>query len=193
MVNAMLRLGAATRDGDQFAEGFRVTDRQVREHLPIDVDTGQLEAMHDLFVGQPLAAGGRVDPGDPQLAHVALACPPIAIGVLERMEHRLVGRPEERPVRHPEALGEAEDLLVAPPGGDAALYAWHLSPGPSCRGPPGAGAERPCRSRPVACCTAACGAGSYGQAGGSFARAAARSSPSSSYGTAWPTRGECEV
>src|SRR6202022_2924195 len=152
MVNAMLRLGAAARDGDQFAEGFRVTNRQVREHLAIDVDTGQLEAMHELVVGHALAAGGCVDPGDPQLAHVALACPPIAIGVLERMEDRLVRRPEEGPVGPPEALGEAEDLLVAPPGGDAALYAWHFSPSSSCRAPPGVAAWRPCRSTPAACC-----------------------------------------
>src|SRR6202022_4264887 len=149
--------------------------------------------MHELVVGHALAAGGCVDPGDPQLAHVALACPPIAIGVLERMEDRLVRRPEERPVRHPEALGEAEDLLVAPPGGDAALYAWHFSPSSSCRAPPGVAAWRPCRSTPAACCIAACGAGSCGQAGDSFARAAAQSCRSWSYGTAWPTRGECEV
>src|SRR5260370_11253617 len=175
MVNAMLRLGAAARDGDQFAEGLRIANRQVREHLPIDVDAGQLEAMHELVVGHALAAGGRVDPGDPELAHIALACPPITVGVLERVEHRLVRRPEERPVRHPEALGEAEDLLVAAAGRDAAFYAWHLRPGPSYRGPPGAGAWRPCRSKTAACCTAASGAGSWGPACGSSARVAARS------------------
>src|ERR1700737_1034898 len=129
--------------------------------------------MHELVVGHALAAGGRVDPGDPELAHVALACPPVAIGVLERMQHRLVGRPEERPVRHAEALGEAEDLLVTPAGGNASLYARHLRSGPSCRGPRGAGAGRPCRSTRAACCTAASGAGSYGRAGDFFAHAAA--------------------
>src|SRR6266852_2143135 len=192
-MGASSRLRAATRDGDQFAEGLRVTDRQIREHLAIDVHAGQLEAVHELVVGHPLAACGRVDPGDPELAHVALPCPPVAVGVLERVEHRLVRRPEERPVGHPEALGEAEDLLVAAAGRDAAFYTWHLRPGPSCRGRPGAGAWRPCRSIPAACCTAASGAGSCGQAGGSSARAAARSCRSWSCGTALPTRDVYEV
>src|ERR1700674_1677741 len=190
---ASSRLRAATGDGDQFAEGLRIANRQIRQHLAIDVDAGQLEAVHELVVGHPLAARRRVDPGDPELAHVARACPPVAIGVLERMHHCLVGRPEERPVRHPEALGEVEDLLVTPAGGNAALYAWHLKSGPSCRGPRGAGAGRPCRSTRAACCTAASGAGSCDRAGDSFAHAAAQSCRSWSCETAWPTRDECEV
>ena len=85
MLPAMLRLGTALGDGNQFAEGFGVANRQIGEHLSIDVDAGQLEAMHELVVRHPLAAGCGVDPGDPKLAHVALAGPPVAIGVLERM------------------------------------------------------------------------------------------------------------
>src|SRR4029077_13541750 len=159
-MGASSRLRAATRDGDQFAERLRIANGQIGKHLAIDVDAGQLEAVHELVVGHPLAARRRIDPGDPELAHVALPCSPIAIGVLERMHHRLVGRPEERPVRHPEAFGEAEDLLVTPAGGNAALYAWHLRSGPSCRGPRGEGAGRPYRSRRAACLTDASGAGS---------------------------------
>src|ERR1700730_5349057 len=172
-MGASSRLRAATGDGDQFAEGRRVANRQIRQHLAIDVDAGEFQAVHELVVRHPLAARRRVDPGDPELAHVTLPRAAVAIGVLERMEHRLVGRPEERPVRHAEALGEAEDLLVTPAGGNASLYARHLRSGPSCRGPRGAGAGRPCRSTPAACCTAASGAGSYGRAGAFFAPAAA--------------------
>src|SRR5438094_737219 len=190
---ASSRLGAALGNGDQLAERLRVPHRQVGEHLPVDVDPGHFETVHELVVGHALAAGGGVDPGDPQLAHVALARPPIAVGVLEGVHDRFVGRPEERPMRHPETLGEVQDLLVAPAGWDTALDAWHLRSGPSYRGPHGADAWHPYRSTPAACCTAACGAGSCGRAGGSFARAGARSYRSWSRGTAWPTRDESEA
>src|SRR5438045_581152 len=42
MLPAMLRLGTALGDGNQFAEGFGVANRQIGEHLSIDVDAGQL-------------------------------------------------------------------------------------------------------------------------------------------------------
>src|SRR5207247_107751 len=120
MLPAMLRLGTALGDGNQFAEGSGVANRQIGQHLSIDVDAGQLETMHELVVGHPLAAGCGVDPGDPELAHVALAGPPVAVGVLERVQQGLVRGPEQGPVRHPEALGQIQDLLVATAGGDAA-------------------------------------------------------------------------
>src|SRR5467141_2312095 len=187
MVFAMLRLGAALSDRDQLAEGLRVTHRQVGEHLAIDVDARQLEPVHELVVGHALASRGGVYPGDPEPAHVALARPTVAIGVLECMEHRLVRGPEQGPVRHPEALGQVEDLLVALPSRDAALYAGHLSPCPSGRARPGAAAARPSPSAPAACCTDACAEDSCAPADGSFGRAGARSFRSWSRGTAWPT------
>src|ERR1700680_551528 len=173
MVFAMLRLGATLGDRDQLAEGLGVANRQVREHLAIDVDPGQLQSVHELVVRHPLAARGGVDPRDPQLAHVPLAGTPVAIGIFERMEHGLVRRPEQGPVRHPEPLGEVEDLLVAPPGGDAALYPRHLTLSPSGTAPPGAAAERPYRSEPAACCTGASDGDSCVPTGDSSARAGA--------------------
>src|SRR5438552_5495031 len=188
MVFAMLRLGAALGDRDQLAKGLRVTHCQVGEHLAIDVDACHLEPVHELVVRHALASRGSVDPGDPEPAHVTLARPTVAIGVLERVEHGLVCWPEQGPMRHPEAFGQVEDLLVALPSRDASLYAWHLSPCPSGRALPGATAERPSPSAPAACCTDACAEGSCAPAGDSFARAGARSFRSWSPGTAWPTR-----
>src|SRR5207237_10657307 len=93
-------------------------------------------------VGVPRAAGRGVDPGDPELAHVALARPPVAICIFERVQQGFVGRTEQRSVRHPEALGQIQDLLVAAAGRDTALDAWHLSPSPSYKGQPAADAGR---------------------------------------------------
>src|SRR5436309_5813310 len=183
MLPAMLRLGAALGDGNELAEGLGVAHRQIGKHLSIDVDAGQLEAMHELVVRQPLAAGCGVDPSDPQLAHVALARPTVAIRVLERVQQSFVGRTEERPVRHPEALSQVQDFLVAPPGWNAALDARHFSPSPSYRERPVAGLERPFRLERAACYTAACGAGSYDPAHDSSVRPAVRSFRSSSPGT----------
>src|ERR1700687_845210 len=120
-------LGAALGDRDQLAEGLCVTNRQVGEHLAVDVDARQLQPVHELVVGHALAARGSVDPGDPELAHVPRAGRTVAIGVLERVEHGLVRRPEQRPVRHTEALGQVEDLLVTLARRNASLYEGHLS------------------------------------------------------------------
>src|SRR5438132_14259100 len=139
----MLRLAAALGDGDQLAERLRIPDRQVREHLPVDVDPGHFEAVHELVVGHALAARGGVYPGDPELAHVALARPPVAIGVLEGVEDRLVGRPEERPVCHPGTFGEDQGLLVAFARWNAALDPRHRRPGACYWALPAAAAGRP--------------------------------------------------
>src|SRR5207302_962875 len=117
----------------------------VSQHLAVDADAGHFQTVHELVVGHPLAARRRVDPGDPELAHVTLAGPPVAVGVLERVQQRLVRGAEQRPVGHPEALRQIQDLLVPAARWDAPLYPWHLSPSPSGTGPPGGSGGRPYR------------------------------------------------
>src|ERR671934_2211987 len=63
MVVAMLRLRPAARDCDQLAERLGVPDRQLRQHLSVDVDAGELQAMHELVIGHSLAARGGIDAG----------------------------------------------------------------------------------------------------------------------------------
>src|SRR5262249_43481002 len=82
----------------------------------------------------------------------ALAAPSIAECVSERVQHRLVGGPEQQLLGKPEALGALEDRLVAAVCGYASLDACHLPrppepDAPSC-GPtsPQAAPCRPCAS-----------------------------------------------
>src|SRR5829696_7083140 len=76
------RSGAAG-DLDDAAEGRGIADRDVGEGLAVQVHVGLLQA------------GGRVDPGDPQLAHVALALLAVPGRVGERVELRLPGALDE--------------------------------------------------------------------------------------------------
>src|SRR6185503_2152962 len=73
-----------------------VGDRQIGEHLAVDVDVRPLEPGHEHAVGHSELAYRRVDPRDPQGAEHALFLPAVAVGVLPRLHLRLL-----------------EDLLVA--------------------------------------------------------------------------------
>src|SRR5262249_455099 len=97
----------------QPGKGTAVTHGQVSQHLAFDLHPGLAKAVHQLVVRQPRLPGGGVDPGDPEPAHLALAAPSIAECVSERVQHRLVGGPEEQLLGKPEALGALEDRLVA--------------------------------------------------------------------------------
>jgi hypothetical protein len=59
--------------GDDAGERLLVGDGEVGEDLAVDLDPGQLQTLDQPVVGEPVRAGRRVDPGDPQLAEVALA------------------------------------------------------------------------------------------------------------------------
>src|SRR6184192_3469935 len=59
-----LKVAGVNINRKMLAERLRVPHRQVREHLPVDIDPGHFETMHELVVGHALAAGGGVDPGD---------------------------------------------------------------------------------------------------------------------------------
>ena len=99
---------------DDAAEGSRVVDGHVGQHLAVDVDLGLLQAGHELAVGDAAGRGRGVDAGDPELAEDALAGAAVTVGVLAGLHHRL--------------LGDAEDVLAA-----AAVSPWP-GPGSSCGG-----------------------------------------------------------
>jgi len=50
-----------------------------------------MQAGDEPAVAHAVEAGCRVDPLDPQLAEVALARPPVAVGVLHRVHELLIG------------------------------------------------------------------------------------------------------
>src|SRR5688572_351303 len=73
------------------AEGLGVAHGDVREHLPVELDLGQLEAVHELGVAHAVLPSGGVDAGDPQAPEVALAVAAVAVGVGVGLHDRLLG------------------------------------------------------------------------------------------------------
>ena len=76
---------------DQCGERGRITDRDLRQVLAVDLHTGGLEALDQPVVGDVVGTGRSVDPGDPQFAEIALAGAPVAVGVGQRMQLLLFG------------------------------------------------------------------------------------------------------
>jgi hypothetical protein len=72
--------------------------------------------------------GGSVDANDPELAHLALAHPPVAVGVLARAHDLLVCEAIAGVLAAEVALGLLQDLLLAPLTGDGVGRAAHLPP-----------------------------------------------------------------
>ena len=103
-----------------------VAHGDVREHLAVELDAGQLEAVHELRVAHAVDARGGVDAGDPQPAEVALAVAPVAVGVGVRLEQRLLGALVVRVRLAAEALRQLERRAALLARVDGALDAGHL-------------------------------------------------------------------
>src|SRR5207302_7605665 len=112
---------------DQPGKGTAVAYGQVGQHLAVDLHSGLAEAVHEPVVRKAALPRGSVDAGDPEPAEVPLAGSTITERVGQRVEHGLVGRPEEQLLGEPEPFRPVEDLLVPGVGGYAALDASHLA------------------------------------------------------------------
>src|SRR5688572_9616556 len=120
------------RDLGQLAERVRVADREVGEHLPVDLDPALLEAGDEPAVAQAVDPGRRVDPGDPESAELRLLLPPVAVGVPHAALDGLLGGLVQLAPAAPGALGGLHDLLLPGVVRDAALDSGHgalLTPG----------------------------------------------------------------
>ncbi len=73
-------------------KGGAIVDGQFGQHLPVDDNARFLQPVHQLAVGDAIQAGGGVDSGDPQLAEVPPAQPPVNVGIMQRLHHLLVRR-----------------------------------------------------------------------------------------------------
>src|SRR5205807_8859657 len=104
-----------------------VAHGQVSAQLAVDLHAGRARAVDQLVVRQPRRPGGGVDARDQEPPHLALAAPAVAERVSERVQHRLVGGPEEQLLRKAEALRPVEDRLVAAMRWYAALDSCHAS------------------------------------------------------------------
>ena len=72
-----------------------------------------------------MEASCRVDTGDPKAAEIALAIPPIAVGVGLGTIDRLSGSSEQTSASAEVPLGLFEDPFPPPPGSDAVLGPGH--------------------------------------------------------------------
>src|SRR5215217_3429764 len=109
------------------AEGLGVARGDVRQHLAVELDAGQLEAVHERAVGHPVLARGGVDAGDPEAAEVALAIAAVAVRVGVRLHDGFLGALVGG-VRLPaEALRAVERRAALLAGVDGALDAGHPS------------------------------------------------------------------
>src|SRR5713226_5476278 len=87
------------RNLHQPGKGTAVAHGQVSQHLAVDLHSGLAKAVHQLVVRKPRLPRGGIDARDPELAHFALAAPPVAIRVREGMKNGLVGRAEQELLR----------------------------------------------------------------------------------------------
>src|SRR3954466_460456 len=89
------RLGVRGQRGpgglDERGEGGRLVHGELGQDATVQLDAGKLETLHEPVVGHVVQAGCSVDPGDPQLAEVALARLAVAVGVRRRVEDLLLG------------------------------------------------------------------------------------------------------
>src|SRR3954452_14713105 len=90
------------------SEGLGVAHGDVGQHLAVELDLGQAQAVHQLAVAHALLAGGGVDPLDPQAAELALAVLAVAVGVGAGLEQLLLGPLVARVLLAAVALGPLE-------------------------------------------------------------------------------------
>src|SRR5271156_1965840 len=109
--------------GGNCLERLGLADRDIGQYLAVEIEPGQLDAVHELRVGQSVLPRAGIDPLDPQGAKIALAVAPVAIGVAQRLldllDRDAVGGAAAPAI----ALGELEDLLVTGVSGNPAFDA----------------------------------------------------------------------
>src|SRR6185312_14217880 len=117
--------------------GFRLVDEQrelrgigrsgFRENLSVEVDAGELEAMHQGAVSETGFAGGGADADDPEGAVFALLLFAADIGELEGAFYRFLRGTVQFAFGEEVALGEGKRLfaVVSPLG--TTFNSWHVS------------------------------------------------------------------
>src|SRR5215472_2660926 len=109
----------------QRTEGRGVVHRDVGEHLAVDLDAGLVQSVDDAAVGKAVDTRRRVDARDPQRAELTLVLPPVAVGVLPRLDDGLLRRAIDLAPGVVVALRLAKNFLVTAAGRHATLYSCH--------------------------------------------------------------------
>src|SRR5690606_24531697 len=95
--------------------------------LPVHLDAGLLEAVHEDGVRHVVLVGGRVDADDPEAPELTLLVLAIAVGIAPAALDTLLGRlPQLAPAAKGAASG-LHHLLLPLEADDVRLYARHLS------------------------------------------------------------------
>src|SRR5690349_22395450 len=113
------RRGLASALGKS-AEGLRVAHGDVGQHLAVQLDARQLQAVDERRVRHALGTRGGVDAGDPEAAEVTLAVAAIAVRVRVRLHHRFLGALVRRVRLAAEALRARQNLAALLAGVDGA-------------------------------------------------------------------------
>src|SRR5215831_11316727 len=106
-------------------EGRRVVHRDVGEHLAVDLHAGLVQSVDDAAVGKAVDTRRRVDARDPERAELALVLPPVAVGVLPRLDDGLLRRAIDLAPGIVVALRLTKNFLVTATGRHATLYSCH--------------------------------------------------------------------
>src|SRR5690606_28293134 len=101
------------------------------ENLPIDLDVGAPQAVHEPAVRQAVGARRGVDPRDPKRAELPRALTAVAVRILAGLDDRLLRDPVDLASRAVVALGFVEHLAVPRLRDDAAFDSGHPW-SPSC-------------------------------------------------------------
>src|SRR5581483_2553827 len=99
--------------------------RELGQDLAVDLDLGEPQALDQAVVGHSVRAGGRVDPGDPQLPEVTLAGTAVPVGVVQRVEHLLLRLAVQPGALAAVAAGRLECRPALLLGVDRPLHACH--------------------------------------------------------------------
>src|SRR5262249_27273958 len=129
------RLGATPTSGRRRQRGLgllhdrlerrRLGDGEVRQDLAIDRDAGLGEAVDESAVVEAKGPHRGVEALDPERPEGALAALAVAVGVLLRLLHRLLGNADGVPPPAVVAFGGLVDFLVLGVSGDATFDAGH--------------------------------------------------------------------
>ena len=84
---------------------FRVKNRNLRKHLPIDLNIGFFQETCKLAIAQTLLASRSINAGNPETTEIALLLAAIAVGITKSFHYLLVSSAEQLRVRSAKALG----------------------------------------------------------------------------------------
>ena len=117
-------------DLGQLGEGGGVVDSHLRQHLPVDLDAGDLQAVHEGGVVHAVHLAGGGDAGDPQAAEISLLELAAGVSVGQGLHHGLVGHLEVAGFVAPVALRELQSLVSSFARHHRALNTCHISKPP---------------------------------------------------------------